>query len=266
MYRLITAAMFGVGVLGLLAVTIALAGPDDERRERAETLNHREHRPREVDELHRHLLELRAKQEALARTDDTDARKHVEDEIGAVEHEIAQIEEGLRGGRSGGPDDRHRELGELHRHLEELLAKQEELARTDDIDARHRVDEQIEATKREIGQFEERLAREHPEHDHDRPHHPEEGEEFVRRIEHLHVAAENLAQAGELDLAHELHARAEDMERELHRRREHNEAEHRGNEHAELREIHAAIHELREEVEQLRDQVNELRSIVERGD
>ena len=205
MYRSITMGVFGVVVLTLLAVMIAVAAPDDEQHERAETLRHR--------------------------------------------------------------DDRHRELETLHRHLEDMHAERKELPWTDDGDVRHRMEERIEATKRRMAQIaeeEKQRSRRHREYDRKDPRRPDELREIARRIQHMHCAAENLIHAGERDLARDLHERAEDMERELQRRREHNETRHRGIGHAELREIHGAIHELRREIGQLRDQVNELCKIVER--
>ncbi len=90
-------------------------------------------------------------------------------------------------------------------------------------------------------------------------------EELERRIRHIHAAAENLEQAGQHDLARELHEKAEQMQRELHRElqeRERSAGRNRDQERPPLDEVVAAIKELRSEVQRLRNEVKELRELL----
>ena len=139
-----------------------------------------------------------------------------------------------------------------------------ELARTAGAEAN--VEKRVESVRREIEQFHERLLRKSHGADHERFHQPDDHDEMVHRIERLRRAAEILAPADDRALSHEAHARADEMEREVERRREHDGAMNQGMVHAQLREILSAVDTIREEVDQLKDRLNELGQGVDRTD
>jgi hypothetical protein len=78
------------------------------------------------------------------------------------------------------------------------------------------------------------------------------GHEIARRIEHMHLAAENLKQAGMHEEAHRLLQQAEHMEREFHQAREGAEREHGEQVEREMRELHGVVDQLKKEIEHLK--------------
>ncbi len=89
-------------------------------------------------------------------------------------------------------------------------------------------------------------------------------EEMERRVHHLHVAAENLEQAGLHDEAHAFHERAEHLERELHEARErHHRPPHPPGPGEDLDRLNREVAELRELVHDLRAHVQELQKALD---
>ena len=242
-----------------------------------------------IEKLHRHHVKRMAEREELAGSDELDAKHHFKFDIKRF-HKLEASPDGDKSTRlhfefaGEGPhqiDEFEVDGGHL-RLIKEAIKDQ--AARHGDKTTRlqvsvvnegpHQIDE-FEVDGRHLRLIKEVLIDQAAKHGdkkarlqvsivNEGPHQADDMKEVERQIGHLHLAAENLAQAKDLHLAHELHARAENMERELHRRRERNEVEHRGHGQPELREILAAIHGLRGDVGQLRAQVSKLRQIVKR--
>lgn len=80
----------------------------------------------------------------------------------------------------------------------------------------------------------------------------DKGHEMARRIEHMHLAAKNLEQAGMHEEAHRLQQQAEHMEREFHQTREGAEREHGEQVERAMRELHGVVDQLKKEIEHLK--------------
>lgn len=179
--------------------------------------------------------------------------------------ELAEIAERLGGRR---PEIMEQQIKVLEGHLKELLDKERRMreARAPEKDLAG-IREQIEKTKREYEESRGRGAHMTPFFGATGPGLQPEMlakrlEEAGRRIQHLRVAAENLRAAGVPDLAQQIMARAEGIEREAQeaRMRMIREAEHRGE--LQTGGVPAQIEELRQEVGRLREEVRELRQHV----
>jgi len=224
---------------------------EDDERERDRDKSRRD-REREEDEEReqdkRHERERNEKRErAEERERDaenaerieklTDLRDSLLDKLDAAQGEDAQeIKARLKQA-----DD---ELNAAHRQRERAHAETRELAhaieklshqlkQTENPKERHRIEDRIESLQRELNE------REHHGEHRDR----EIPEELERRIHHLHVAADNLEEAGEEEFAHKVRKQAE---LELH------EHQHGRGHESELDELRHAVRELQEEVELLK--------------
>lgn len=168
--------------------------------------------------------------------------------------------------------DRPREVEEVEIEVREQRERDEEPETRDQERIIHR---RLEVRQRDAER--ERPRREHPGH----RRHPK-SRAPQHRLEHMRAAVEHLRQAGLDEIAHRVAERAEKLQADLrrsrehterehaerdiaarehaevHRRREHEHAEHR--EHAERREreLNAAIRDIRRELEQLRNEIQEL--------
>jgi len=146
------------------------------------------------------------------------------------------------------PEQREREIDEIHEHLRRMRQHHEELSQTFGPDHPERRE-----LRQEIEQAERRLQ----ELTAERSHHPE-AEEIAGRIEHMHIAADNLRAAGLHDIAEHVMQRAAETERELHGRHEPR-PQHDAPPHEPMHELLRQLEEIRHELGRLRNEVNELR-------
>ncbi|MCA9062045.1 MAG: hypothetical protein KDA96_03275 [Planctomycetaceae bacterium] len=149
-----------------------------------------------------------------------------------------------------------RERDEVAQRLAEIREHAQQLERA------HRSPDEARRGERERDELHaqrERAEREHAERGRAEREHAEHGEhrgaeEPMARIHAMHEAAERLAQGGLPDLAHELHQRAEQMERELM-------AQHHAGRPGQSGDAHQHV---AEQLEQLRHEVRELHHKLDR--
>ena len=156
---------------------------------------------------------------------------------------------------------RERAIGEVRNLVEKLHRALHEAEERGEEELAKGLRERLEGAERKLAELthdaqDRRLFDSQP------PHHPPELEQIMRRIEHLHRAAENLQIAGEHELAEKLHREAEENERELHRQREH--GPEGGPPEELVREVLHQLEAMRNEVRELREEVRELREFLQR--
>jgi hypothetical protein len=148
---------------------------------------------------------------ALAKRGETQAAKRLEREarerLGAADQRDSQAE------RQAPRPETERAVEQLEERLQDLLQKQKKLTEANTPE-RELVGREIARTEHELNAVRERLGGGRP----PRPEFEARArmiEEAARRLQHIHVAAENLKAAGIHDLAIKLTEQAEMMEREL---------------------------------------------------
>lgn len=149
----------------------------------------------------------------------------------------------------------HSEAAVLRERLEDLkvaLVKAREASASEQ--EVHSLEEQLQQTKKhlmEVSKGPKAGATE----DQERQERNKKLELAMRRVRHLHMAAENLKAAEMHDMAHEIMQKAEAIERDVHAAREEERARHR--QHSEG-EVADEMRELRQENERLRNALKEL--------
>ena len=210
-------------------------------------------------------------------------RGEVEDRRGddmrrRLERRADRIREAL--GSDGLPAEKRevleRDLREIERHFRELEdgeleAHLQAIGREIQRSKRAGRYEEAERLARNAGRIKQKLrrrreaAQERPrkrreEGDGGRRPMPER-EAMMKRVRHLHAAADNLQAAGMEREAHQLHQQAERMERELHRRPEGPDRDRPEPGDPDLRRV---VHDLHMQVERLRRQVAEMQVVLHR--
>lgn len=247
-------------VLAVYVTTTAWASEADELRAKAKAVQHeaevlaKEGRKEEAEKLFRHVKEL------LANAD---------------KHEVKS------------PKSSDRDIDELHQQLKAIAEKEEYAEKAKDKEALAELRKHRANIERDLAERREHHGRKiAPKHvGKHSPEMPEKLQEAARRLNHLHVAIENLRAAEMPDLAAQLAEKAEHMERELHQAHDQFANEQPSPEkekpvkpkHIEppMKKLqpesklksapgHAPIDELREELHRLRAELNELREQIKK--
>ncbi len=213
----------------------------------------------EADELRERAQVMRKKASAVAEKGNKELAERLERES----VELLEAAERMELKAKGNGERQHRpgidkEMQQLKGRLQDLLAKERKMQ---EIKAPEQelaeVREQISGTEREL----KRIHAHHAERGEPRSEFREQEEKLEaasRRIHHLRVAAENLEQAAEHDLAHKLMEKAEEMERDVQEARERLVAERHAGREPEGEHGPEVVRELRAEIERLRAEVKEL--------
>jgi beta-lactamase regulating signal transducer with metallopeptidase domain len=241
-----------------------LEGAREEREELAERANELKREMRELQvnvrrrmaELDREFAVIRAqlsRMEVAGREDPE--RAEIMRRMGELEREIAELN------RAG----KHGEARELHAEIRELHAR---LAGPRDREPREGM-ERLEAMERELHELREAGRHERAEqlerelHElHRRVHAPRDGDrpgpspELQARIDHLHVAMENLHAAG-------LHEQAEQIAQQIERLMHEHDPDARPPHEGRPEPGHEIVGQLRGEIEQLRRENEEMRRMMQ---
>lgn len=208
-------ARLGAGMvlmLGLAGLTGTGAAAQEEggrkeagaRRERAEPQS-------EVAVMERRLEELKGRIRELAQAGRKDEAEAVEKEAREIARKLERVraERRERETPQARGDAADRERQELAEHAANLERKMKELQGKEGPDAeaaRRKIAEEFAAIRQRMEQLKSRAE----------PGRPQPGrEDLERRIQHLRVAAENLAAAGMEDVARKIMQEAEAAERQL---------------------------------------------------
>jgi len=221
--------------LTILMNTTALVGEDRES----------------LDHQREHLRELTQEIANLFHKGKHEEAHQLQEELRNLMREYAEARSNSNMENST-PDQERKELA--HR-LGELARESHELRRSGK-------NEEANQVQQEMIELGKRMQQHRPQPKHQIPE--------EKKIDHLHLAAENLEAAGFHKEARELHQRAEQLREELkrHLREEHEEHEHNDHEHhehaqAELIEqvevLHNVIQQMQHQMRQMQEQLNHLR-------
>jgi hypothetical protein len=180
--------------------------------------------------------------------------EHVRDahRLARMEEEIAELREQ---GRNEEAEAASRAAGAIRERLEGAAVREREL-RMQKYEALAQLER--ERTERELAEHEHAEHGEefhehaHTDLEHAHPHGPDP--RAMDRVRHLHEAAEHLQAAGYGEQAHDLHAEAERLERQLHG----------GAPPEHLEHLQRQLDELREQNARLTDQVHRIAEVVQR--
>jgi len=223
----------------------------------------------DIDDLRNKAKSMQTKAARLAEQGKLDQAQRVENESKKLmemaerqEANLKEHDESERGFRD------NREVSQLKDRLNDLRNKErvlrEEQASQSDFDKVHR---EMAAIERELHKVYLRAEKMHgqPQHFHPQHMHPqhraqmEKLEKVGQRVHHLRIASQHAKQAEVHELAHQLMARAEDLERDMQAAKKQLAAEMQA--FAEQPEEGHSEHvsKLKEENEQLRMEIRELR-------
>lgn len=205
----------------------------------------------DVAELRERAVAMRREAaELLAKGHDEESNRLTKESMILLEkarHAASQAEKG--------EGHQHPDADVLRERLEDLkvalMKAREASASEQEV---HELEAQLQQTKKHLMEVSDRQKSDAPA-DREQQERNKKLELAMRRVRHLHVAAENLKAAEMHDMAHEIMQKAEAIERDVHAAREEERTRHR--QHSEG-EVADEVRELRQENERLRNALKEL--------